>query len=203
LPEATVATAEPRAAPTVSEEPPESPSAQPSAAPRASASAAPRLPLVRPSANVLPSGGARRAQRDIVIATVRPPFGVLVRLDGDAAREVNAGMHMPADEAAHALRFSCVNDMCEPLERAVTAGSDDETLDISMVIRSSTLTVDGLPSATYEIAQEPSIAVRPGVPARIPMRAAKYPITLIELPSGRQRSATLTAGRETNVSFQD
>jgi tRNA A-37 threonylcarbamoyl transferase component Bud32 len=145
----------------------------------------------------------RAALRDVVVTSVRPLFGVEVRVDGEAPQEVTAGLKISLDGRAHGLRFTCVNDACEPLEKAVPAGERDERMDVALGIRPASLLVDGDRSLNYQVAEEPAIVVRPGMPVRVPMRGSKMRITVIELPSGRTRSVALTAGKDARVSFAE
>ncbi len=141
--------------------------------------------------------------RHITLANVRPPFGVTVMIDQEAARGVTSGDVLTVDGRPHTLTFSCVHDACEVTRRPLLAGDANESLAISMAIRPALLVIEGHSGMTYQVTEEPTLAVHPGIPVRIPMRGSKYSVHVVELPSNRTLGVTLTAGQEKRVSFAE
>jgi hypothetical protein len=105
------------------------------------------------------------------------------------------------DTKAHTLRFTCAKDLCTPQDRAVPEGEGELTIHVALAIKPARLAVDGEPGASYQIASMPTISLRPGVPATIPMSRGTETVSVVQYPSGKQLTVTLTAGKETHVTF--
>ena len=57
---------------------------------------------------------------------LRPPFGVLYAIDGVDSGKASTGLRIVLDGKAHQLVFTCMNDACEPVTKAVEAGDTPE-----------------------------------------------------------------------------
>lgn len=196
--------------PTVATRPPDKPrvTPRPAATKRTAlasvpASAPPTKRINPPTLAPHNGAGAAGAQREIVLASLSPPFGVRVALDDHPPIAAHTGMRLVTDRNEHQLVFSCANDACDPERRVVAAGSDAQELGVTLSIRAALLLVVGDPSASYHVREVPNASVRPGLPTKIPMRRGRWTVTVTELPSNRQRVATLVAGGQTTVSFND
>jgi serine/threonine-protein kinase len=151
---------------------------------------------------VRPPPPQKAVERAVVVGNLRPQFGVLYAIDGDAAGRASAGLRIVLDGKAHQLTFTCMNDACEPVTKAIAAGDDPETtIDIELSVRPALLVVDGNPAMTYGIEELPSVVVRMGVPVRVPVPRGNYVIHVIERPSGRRVSVTLDPGKERHAAF--
>ncbi len=139
------------------------------------------------------------ARRDLVIANVRPAFGVKVAVDGQPAVEATLGTRLSVDERTHELFFTCVDDVCEAQKRSVPASEKEEALSIEMRIKDAELSVEGAGSYTYQITQRPGTTFRDRT--RVTMTRGAEPVTVVELETGVSRQATLKAGKMVPVSF--
>jgi serine/threonine-protein kinase len=164
----------------------------------------PKVPS-RPTLPTMPApprtAPARPVSRDLVFGSVRPPFGVVVSVDGGPPVDARAGVRIPVDGQKHTLTFRCTGDLCEPQERLIAEGDRDEVVQVALTIRPAMLLVEGQPQHTYRVVQEPQLPLRAGVAAPVPMRSAKYPVQVVELPSNRTKTIVLTAGQEARVVF--
>ncbi len=141
--------------------------------------------------------------RQLGVSSVRPPFGVVVSVDGTGVQPVSAGMRFPLDSKGHVLRFSCANDYCEPEERTVSASESDESIKVALVLKPATLIVVGRAGQSYRVTEQPTLGVRSGAPTKVPMKAGKDVVHIVELPSNQERRVTLTAGAEARVEFSE
>jgi len=144
----------------------------------------------------------RVVEREIVIASTQPAFGVAVSVDGAEPVEVVPPHRLKVDGKAHVLRFTCAQELCEPLERLFAAGDKGETTAPVLQIRPATLIIEGDAMLTYQVAEEPSILARSGAPASVPMRFSERRVTVVELPTNRTMQVRIAAARETRVRFE-
>ncbi len=177
-------------APVATAEPSITPTATPSSATNA---ALPSRPPAPPP--------ARAIERVVTVASTWPHFGVLVAVDEGAPAEVTVPYRIALDGKAHELHFACVSDVCEPRAVHVDEGAHEDALTIVLSVRPASLTVEGDPTLTYQVVEEPSVYLRAGVAAPVPMRQYKSSVHILELPSNRTREVPLTAGKEARVTF--
>jgi eukaryotic-like serine/threonine-protein kinase len=152
---------------------------------------------------VPPRPTAKAVERKITIGATRPPFGLLLAIDGVPQGEAHEGLTITVDgRQPHDLRFTCMKDECEPLVKRVPAGDDTPlSFPVILVIKPASLVVDGDPSLEYGIEEFPSVAVRVGVPVSVPVKHGNYAVHVIERTSGRRVSGSLNPGHEARVSF--
>jgi serine/threonine-protein kinase len=175
---------------------PASATATASAAPPTTATATSTVPQLRVPPIVKP------IERSVVIASVSPPYGVLVSLDGAGPVNATSGLRLAIDGKAHDLAFKCVNDMCEPQTRSVAAGDEPEpTIAVKLQLKPAKLVVDGDPTMSYGLEEFPDIEVRAGLAAIIPVNSGNAPVHIVERPSGHRLTTTLNPGQERRVSF--
>ncbi|HEY2515641.1 MAG TPA: serine/threonine-protein kinase [Polyangiaceae bacterium] len=167
--------------------------AVPNSATASPSSRRPAVPVVRPP--------ARNVERKITLESVRPPFGVLVAIDGAPNGEAHDGSTFVLDGRAHELRFTCVKDQCAPQARPIAPGEEPEAMAIVMAIKAATVFIDGDPALQYGIEEFPSIAVRVGVPTAVPVPHGNYAVHVVERPSGRRETLSLDPGREARLAF--
>jgi hypothetical protein len=138
----------------------------------------------------------------VTLATLRPPFGVHMSVDGAAAAEPAQGTALTLDDKAHVLVFSCERDMCEPKTLNVAAGDRDESLAVELRVLPAKLLVEGDPSHSYTIDEVPTLVLGAGVATEIPMATGQRTVTVIDRtdPTKRVR-ASLRAGQQETVSF--
>jgi len=146
-------------------------------------------------------GSKAPAARDIVFRSLVPQFGVKVAVDSELPADAEVGAHVTLDGQQHVLTFTCAQDACESKTRVVSAGEGSVELDVSLNIKPATLVVQGDPSTSYTIQEQPTVVLRSGVPSRVPMRGAKTSVHVLELPSGRSEAVTLVAGQQVEVLF--
>ncbi|MFO0678612.1 MAG: serine/threonine-protein kinase [Polyangiaceae bacterium] len=158
----------------------------------------PAPPNVRPA-----SPAPKVVMRQVVVSGVRPPFGVLVSVDGSGEQPVSAGMRLPVDSKQHVLKFSCANDYCQPQERTIAANESDDSLKVSLDLKPAVLVVLGRSGQSYRLTEQPTLEVRPGAPTRVPMKAGKEAVHIVELPSNVSKRVTITAGAEARVEFSE
>jgi hypothetical protein len=173
----------------------------PSNPPPASASARPRVPA-SPNAVGVPTRPARPVERKITLATVRPPFGVLVALDGKPLGEAREGGTFTLDGKPHEVRFTCAKDECEPQTKVVAPGDEAElTLNVALSIKPATVVIEGDPALSYGLEEFPSIAARVGVPVAVPVPHGNYYVHVVDRLSGHRQTVRLNPGKEAHVSF--
>jgi hypothetical protein len=144
----------------------------------------------------------RVTARSVRLDRISPQYGVLFAVDGEPAAAATSGTTLSLSTTGHTFRFTCVNDVCDPLEKQIPAGETDENVVVTMAIKPAILVVEGRVDATYRIVEEPSLNVRVGVPLSVAMHGkSQYSVHLVELPSNKVLSTTLHAGREKQVTF--
>jgi hypothetical protein len=126
---------------------------------------------------------------------------VLIAIDDGSPSEVTVPLRIPLDGRAHELRFTCVSDVCEPQVRHIDEGAREDLLAISLAVRPAGLLVEGDPTLTYQVVEEPSVYLRAGVAAVVPMKQYRAVVHILELPSNRTQEASLVAGKNARVMF--
>jgi serine/threonine-protein kinase len=139
--------------------------------------------------------------RSITFTKVKPQNGVLVAVDGAQVLDTpNPGSKITLDLQQHVLRFTCKADLCEPGEKTIEAGDQNQNVDIVLKIKPATLKVIDDPGSTYYIKEEPNILIASGHDIPIPMTAGTMVIHLVK--NGKvTRELTLAAGRQLDVDF--
>jgi serine/threonine-protein kinase len=165
-------------------------------APAPTASAVRVAPPVAPPR---PAPPPKVVERKVTFESVTPPFGVLVALDGDAIGKPPPQIIL--DGKPHELRFTCVNDACEPLTRSIPAGEEEQIpLTVSLALKPATIVVEGDPALSYGLREYPTQSVRVGVPTSLQIRQST-PVHVIERSSGRTEEVFLHPGKEAHVTF--
>lgn len=150
-------------------------------------------------------------KRSVMIASLQPQYGVVMKIDGVRGPEPAAGSaFMLPDEKAHALSFTCEdrsgNELCVPKSMTIPAGDNEQSLDVQLTILPAKLVVDGDPGRSYGIEEVPNITLASGVASEIPMRAgqAAQTVTVFDRadPEKRKKQA-LRAGQQHVVSFKN
>lgn len=141
-------------------------------------------------------------KRNVTLATLRPPFGVHMAIDGAPAPDPAQGAVLTVDDKAHALTFSCESDMCEPRTIHVAAGDRDESVAVELRVVPAKLLVEGDPSHSYGIEEMPTVVLGAGVATEIPMVSGKREVTVFDRTDPtRRKPASLRAGQSASVSF--
>jgi len=181
----------------------------PTAPPSASTEPAASVPKLPPSSLIaapslsLPKivPPVQSPSRMITISKVRPHAGVLVAVDGDAATEAASGKTITLSNKAHALVFTCIEDLCEPQTRAVNAGDAEESIEIELKIKPAKLTIVGDPSKSYVIKEKPLMSVLANFAVDVPMTRKTETLHVRELLTDREVTVTLTAGQASRAVF--
>jgi len=172
-------------------------------APRPSAVVSVAASPPAPPARVVPSVKPQ-IQRNVVIQSVTPQYGVRIAVDGDPAVAASKDLRITLNGDEHVLSFTCTPaELCEPdQQRRIAAGDRDDVIDVVMKIKPALLTVEGDSRSSYHLREDPTIVLRPGAPATIPMgsNGRKY-VHVVELPSNRVESVPVVAGKPATVSF--
>jgi len=171
------------------------PPSEPLPAPSAKPVAAAPVPVAGP---VRPSVASKR---NVVFTAIKPSNGVRFAVDGEPLGGAVTGGTLTLDDKAHELVFSCVEDLCEPRRVLLNAGEKEEAIAVDLKIRDAILIIDGAPTNTYHLAQDPSRSLRAGIPIRIPMLRGNERATVVERETGRTRSTTLKPGQEAHAGF--
>jgi serine/threonine-protein kinase len=145
---------------------------------------------------------AKPVERDVILGSVRPQFGVLVAVDDGEPSNALSGLRLTVDGKAHVLHFKCRQDMCEPITKTVEAGDAPEvTIAVAMNVRPAMLVIEGDPALSYGVEEFPSVTLRVGVPASIPVTRGNFVVHVVERPSGRRVSVSLDPGKERKAVF--
>ncbi len=147
--------------------------------------------------------GGKGVRRTVTIATLRPQFGVHMKLDDAPAPDPSPGMAFTVDEKAHVLVFTCEKDMCEPQTKRIEAGEKDEAIPVELKILDAKIVVEGDPSHSYGIEEMPQFALGSGVATAIPMNMGQRTVTVFDRsdPTVRKK-AMLRAGQQEVVNFR-
>lgn len=142
-------------------------------------------------------------KRNITIASLRPPFGVHMAIDGAPGAEPTNGLSFTVDDKAHVLTFTCQKDMCEPQTRRIEPGDKEESITVEMKILPAKITIEGDPSHSYGIEEIPSVSLASGATTEIPMTSGQKSVTVFDRndPAKRQK-AMLRAGQQEVASFR-
>jgi eukaryotic-like serine/threonine-protein kinase len=144
------------------------------------------------------------AERVVRFASLRPPFGVHMTIDGAPAPDPSIGSSFTLDEKAHKLVFTCTGDQCEPKTVVIAAGENLDPLSVELAIPNSKLTVDGEPGHSYGIEELPSQIISfNGQEIEVPMVGGTRQVTVFDrLDPSKKQSVTLHAGKRETVSFK-
>ncbi len=183
------------------------PSASVSAAP--SASSASKVATPAPVPTPIPNQNFPRVtippkvvERRITLESLHPPFGVLLAVDGASIGEAHVGQTVVLDGKAHDLRFTCMEDECEPWTKSIAPGEESLfPVAVTLSIKPAALVVDGDPTLSYGLEEFPSVAIRVGFPASVPVKHGNYAVHVVERPSGRRVTGKLYPGKEARVTF--
>jgi serine/threonine-protein kinase len=190
----------------------QAPSAVPSAAPAPSPSASAPPPVMPPPAptrlaSPLPMPhfalpAPKAVERSVTLELQRPPFGVLVAVDGASLGEAHTGQIVLLDGKPHELRFTCMEEgVCEPGTKVIPAGEEPQIpVTVSLNIKPAAIVVDGDPGQNYGLEEFPGIPVRVGFPTSVHLEH-NVVVHVVERPSGRRVTGRLSPGKETHVTF--
>ena len=140
---------------------------------------------------------AKAVTRTVTITKLRPAFGVHMALDGEAKPDPSPGMSFTInDEKAHNLVFSCQNDLCTPKTIPIAAGDGNVDMPVELALAPGKLFVEGDPTHTYGIVEDPSIVIRGGQEVYIPMpgERGQRDITVYDQNGGSDMRKTVTIG---------
>jgi hypothetical protein len=145
---------------------------------------------------------AKVVERNVTLDSLYPPFAVLVAVDGAPIGEAHAGQTLVLDGKPHDLRFTCMEDECEPWTKSIAAGEEPQIpLAVTLSIKPASIVVDGDPALSYGLEEFPSVPVRVGFPASVPIKHGNYAVHVVERPSGRRVTGKLYPGKEAHVTF--
>lgn len=178
--------------------PPSSPTAVVSAPPRSSAP----IPAVVLPPVIKSAAPPQQVRREIQFAKVRPQ-GVRVAVDGDGAIDPDTQSLLTVDDKEHKLTFTCVGDLCVPVDRIVVAGDQNVTIEVELKIRPAKLLVEGNAARRYTVKERPGITLRAGQSAEIAMKRGTDRFTVVELETNREAIVDLKVGQEAKVTFAD
>jgi hypothetical protein len=136
--------------------------------------------------------------RTIRFASLRPPFGVHLTIDGAAAADPVLDGIFSVDEKAHTLVFTCAADACEPKTVVIPAGEASDPLSIELAVPPARLVIEGEPGRSYGIEELPNLNVQSGQEATVPMMSTSTrQVTVFDRNDPtRKKSVTLHAGKQ-------
>lgn len=143
----------------------------------------------------------REGKRSARLDRLEPPAGVLVAIDGQAAVAATQGGEFPLDSKAHDLRFSCVEELCEPQIVRIPEGDRVAPIAVKLAIRPATLLVEGDKMKAYGVEERPYLRLSAGLPVTVSLDRGTEHITVIERETGQKRSVLLRAGKKATVDF--
>jgi eukaryotic-like serine/threonine-protein kinase len=161
--------------------------ASPAASPR------PRAPAMTPPREAV----AKVTERTLTLA-LQPAMGVKLSIDGEAERDVATGAQLRLDTKAHSLGFGC--EVCRTVQVPVAAADKDDTLRVVVPVKPATLVVQGERDKTYQIVEDPQVAVREGANS-IPLGSMFRWITVRQLETDLRVRVHLRAGDSVTASF--
>jgi hypothetical protein len=145
---------------------------------------------------------AKVVERRITLDSLNPPFAVLVAVDGESIGEAHVGQTLVLDGKPHDLRFTCMEDECDPWTKSIAAGDEAQIpVAVTLNIKPAAIVVDGDPTLSYGLEEFPSVPIRVGFPASVPIKHGNYAVHVIERPSGRRQTGKLYPGKEAHVTF--
>jgi hypothetical protein len=142
-------------------------------------------------------GSSKVAERTITLR-LQPTMGLNLSVDDAVAREVSTGETLVLDSKAHSLAFAC--EVCTPTKLAVAAGDKDDTLIVTVPIKPATLVVQGDIDKTYQIVEDPQVAVRAGANS-VELKSMFRSITVRQIETDERTRVRLEAGKVVRVSF--
>jgi serine/threonine-protein kinase len=136
--------------------------------------------------------------RTIRFASLRPPFGVHMTIDGTAAADPVLDGIFSVDEKAHALVFTCAADACEPKTVMIPAGEASDPLAIELTVPPARLVIEGEPGRSYGIEELPNLNIQSGQEATVPMMStSSRQVTVFDRNDPtRKTPVTLHAGKQ-------
>lgn len=149
-------------------------------------------------------------KRSVLIASLQPPHGVVMLVDGVKGAVPGPGLSfLLPDDKAHVLTFTCKdpttgNELCVPQTINVPAGETEQPLDVQLTILPAKLVVEGDPGRSYALEEVPNITLASGVAVEIPMRAGSTTVHVYDRSDPEKRKAlALRAGQQHAVSFKN
>ena len=160
----------------------------------------PAPPVVRTVASAV----VAKAERELVVRSVLPTYGVTLTLDGTPVPRIEAGKRITASRDAHTIKLTCANDACEPEVRTVAPGEQDVELDIKLAMRPATLVVETKSTSKFQILEVPMPVFGPREIVRVPLgTSGKKTVTVAELsPPNRKELVELAAGKQSSVTIE-
>jgi tRNA A-37 threonylcarbamoyl transferase component Bud32 len=159
---------------------------------------------VRPSAarSTLPERvrDALAGPRSVVVESLQPPFGVVVRVDDGEATPVAEGSSFAITPGRHVLQFGCKGDACIPQEIVVSSSESVVRARVALRIRPARLRILAAPERRFQLLEVPAVELRLGEDVEVPMRGSRAAVHLVDLATGKKTPAMLTAGVVTTVS---
>ena len=143
--------------------------------------------------------------RTVTITKVRPAFGVHMTLDGEARPDPSPGLSFTInDDKPHTLVFSCQRDLCAPKTVPIPAGDGNVEMPVELALAPGKLVVEGDPTHTYGIKEEPGLFVKSGqeVNIQMPGERGQRDITVFDLNGDLTKNVTITTGKRQTVKFQ-
>jgi serine/threonine-protein kinase len=129
---------------------------------------------------------------------LQPTMGIQLSVDGEPPADVSTGKRLTLDSKAHALTFAC--EVCVSQQVGVVAGDRDDTLRVSLPIKPATLIIQGDFDKTYQIVEEPQLAIRAGA-NMVALKSMYRPITVRQIETDARRHVRIQAGRGVTVVF--
>ncbi len=174
----------------------------PSASAATTASTAPHL-FPQGTGVAVPKVVDRAVQLDLT-----PSMGVRMTIDGAESQDVSTGTVLRLDGKTHALLFTCfvrtpegkLEELCQPVQRAIGAGDKDETLVVKVPIKPATLDIQGPGDKTYQLVEHPQLRVGVGANT-ISLGSAFEPITVKQVDSNTTVHVRLQAGKTVTAAF--
>jgi serine/threonine-protein kinase len=154
-----------------------------------------------------PSVSATRTiTRTVTITKLRPAFGVHMTLDGEAKPDPSPGWAFVLnDDKPHSLVFTCQNDLCTPKTIPITAGDANIDMPVELALAPGKLVVEGDPTHTYRVREDPTIIIKSGqeVYISMPGERGQRDITIYDQDGSGdvQKSVTIATGRRQIVKF--
>jgi hypothetical protein len=154
-----------------------------------------------------PTVSATRAiTRTVTITKLKPAFGVHMTLDGEAKPDPSPGFSFVLnDDKTHSLVFTCQNDLCTPKTIAITAGDANIDMPVELALAPGKLVVEGDPTHTYRVREDPTIIIKSGqeVYISMPGERGQRDITIYDQDASGdvQKSVPIATGRRQIVKF--
>lgn len=142
--------------------------------------------------------------RTVGFARLRPAFGVRMSVDGAPPVEADPTKPFTVDDKAHALVFTCQDDLCAPKTMHIEAGHADVDLVVDLSIAHAKLFVEGEPSRSYGVTELPNVNVAGGSEVEIPMTSGQRQVHVFDRtdPDHPPQAVVLKAGKRSAISFK-